>query len=859
MSTSPKKTRPQAVFCSPTHSRKVRDPPSLQVKRGDEGWAPDHPGKGLTREDKGLTSEKGLTVCYHVSLISDEKQGRGGAPKPNQKKEQMPSAPTSRSSSSHKPECHSAFKKNGIPTLATARVNLDDTVFSEMSRSQKGQSRGPTHARKRLPLPLVKGCLQTEAQPGFSETGQGGANGPGHRRCGPTGRTEPHGERGIPPTPLGSPALGRVRSRACPSSERSADGTLQVSSVQRKSLRPYISPDLPRPQDPVVETGHRPAARSRRGQSEGPVVHPSRPWTASTPCAYCAPGPGWAQRCSGASAGSGPCHTLTHRPVRGRVTSGHCGQSQPSVKKEPLCREGPGVRMTTDEAACWPAPQGPSEPDPAVVTFNDEESDGQSHAFSPGARYPRAFVRLDFQGPHVQLATVREPGSPRTPARCSEEAGAGRWRVGRLVAPPVWAVNADVCVMPPRVLSGDTWGEPPQGHTAHRESPGDKSAFSPQVPAEDNSTEPLGPPLAPLCTEEESRGLWGAAVADGERSPSPNGALAPTAREPGPHSALGQDDTLWEDPPRSLEVPPAKGATAGEACRGSALGSGQQSAVRRPGGRVQPLPKNSCTFRASPFPSASTEGALLVRPPQGGDDVTLKAAGRDMGQQRPEGREGLTVGGEDPPHTPLLGKVAAPQLDNTPAGTSCTREGPEPPRADPRPAPRGARRPLIPKFAPSHTHSQATPASPQPLPLCSRRVRFPFLLENLVSAPERRPDRVPPDGPPVAPAPPRQVAALVHHPPAAEAPLPPHPGPATCVDEGTPALACSWPCHPPPGGSLRPPGTVAGQPSSQFQAEGIGRNPSLPCTGHRNAETLASGEQTGVRKGAPPPSEPARR
>lgn len=42
---------------------------------------------------------------------------------------------------------------------------------------------------------------------------------------------------------------------ARPSSERSADGTLQVSSVQRESLRSYTSPDLPRPQDPVVETG----------------------------------------------------------------------------------------------------------------------------------------------------------------------------------------------------------------------------------------------------------------------------------------------------------------------------------------------------------------------------------------------------------------------------------------------------------------------------------------------------------------------------------------------------------------------------------------------------------------------------
>ena len=94
---------------------------------------------------------------------------------------------------------------------------------------------------------------------------------------------------------------------------------------------------------------------------------------------------------------------------------------------------------------------------------------------------------------------------------------------------------------------------------------------------------------------------------------------------------------LWEDPPHSLEVPPAKGATTGEACRGSALGNGQRPAVRRHGGRIQPLPKNSCTFRASPFPSASTEGALLVRPPQGGGDITLEAARRDTGAGRAGG------------------------------------------------------------------------------------------------------------------------------------------------------------------------------------------------------------------------------
>lgn len=44
-------------------------------------------------------------------------------------------------------ECYSSLKKNGILTLATARVSLDDTVFSETSQSQKGQSPGPTHTR----------------------------------------------------------------------------------------------------------------------------------------------------------------------------------------------------------------------------------------------------------------------------------------------------------------------------------------------------------------------------------------------------------------------------------------------------------------------------------------------------------------------------------------------------------------------------------------------------------------------------------------------------------------------------------------------------------------------------------------
>lgn len=89
--------------------------------------------------------------------------------------------------------------------------------------------------------------------------------------------------------------------------------------------------------------------------------------------------------------------------------------------------------------------------------------------------------------------------------------------------------------------------------------------------------------LTPGCLKprqlQEPR-FWGAAVADGGGSANPNEALAPTTQEPGPHSAFGQDDTLWEDLPRSLEVPPAKGARAGEACQGSALaawgaGSGQ--------------------------------------------------------------------------------------------------------------------------------------------------------------------------------------------------------------------------------------------------------------------------------------------
>ena len=70
-------------------------------------------------------------------------------------------------------------------------------------------------------------------------------------------------------------------------------------------------------------------------------------------------------------------------------------------------------------------------------------------AFSPGAWYPWAFVRLDFQGPHVQLATEREPGSPRAPARRSEKAGAGRWLVGRLVAPLCGqSTRTSVCCLP---------------------------------------------------------------------------------------------------------------------------------------------------------------------------------------------------------------------------------------------------------------------------------------------------------------------------------------------------------------------------------------------------------------------------
>ena len=54
-------------------------------------------------------------------------------------------------------ECYSALKKNGIPTLATVR--LDDTVFSEMSRSQKGRSRGPTHggAGRERPAGMERG------------------------------------------------------------------------------------------------------------------------------------------------------------------------------------------------------------------------------------------------------------------------------------------------------------------------------------------------------------------------------------------------------------------------------------------------------------------------------------------------------------------------------------------------------------------------------------------------------------------------------------------------------------------------------------------------------------------------------
>lgn len=85
--------------------------------------------------------------------------------------------------------------------------------------------------------------------------------------------------------------------------------------------------------------------------------------------------------------------------------------------------------------------------------------------FSSGERYPWAFVRLDFQGPHVQLATVWEPGSPRAPACRSEKAGAGRWLVGRLVAPPVGSQHGRLCAASP---------SPIRRHVGRTGRPGDR-------------------------------------------------------------------------------------------------------------------------------------------------------------------------------------------------------------------------------------------------------------------------------------------------------------------------------------------------------------------------------------------------
>lgn len=176
----------------------------------------------------------------------------------------------------------------------------------------------------------------------------------------------------------------------------------------------------------------------------------------------------------------------------------------------------------------------------------------------------------------------------------------------------------------------------------------------------------------------------------------------------------------------------------------------------------------------------------------------------------------------DPPHTPQLENTPAQQPPGcTPAGTAARGRALSLPGVDPRsiprvsphprpapsvatpillhPIPRGPP-PLTPKFAPSHTHGPSVPAGPQPTPLLPQG---PASLPpgSLVSAPERRPGlplpphalpaRVPLGRPWMTPAPPpRQVATLAHHPPAAEARLPPLPGPCRLRRQGH---ACSSP------------------------------------------------------------------
>ena len=102
-----------------------------------------------------------------------------------------------------------------------------------------------------------------------------------------------------------------------------------------------------------------------------------------------------------------PALTSAWRPPRMVLTKGR--------------RAGPGSTARTVKRQ---APAGPSLP-PRWLSGPVPSPPGRG---TPG---------LDLQGPHVQLATMREPGSPRAPARRSEKAGAGRWLVGRLGAPPV--------------------------------------------------------------------------------------------------------------------------------------------------------------------------------------------------------------------------------------------------------------------------------------------------------------------------------------------------------------------------------------------------------------------------------------
>ncbi|CAI9175130.1 unnamed protein product [Rangifer tarandus platyrhynchus] len=221
------------------------------------------------------------------------------------------------------------------------------------------------------------------------------------------------------------------------------------------------------------------------------------------------------------------------------------------------------------------------------------------------------------------------------------------------------------------------------------------------------------------------------------------GTWAPViSKETPPRKATwsGQRTAVVEDCPSLADEPgpawnPGGGKEAQEPPRA------KSAAPEASGHRGRVLPLTLAHLRqGGDDVTSSPPGGTRVRAEQGGWDVAPGSGAKDVtvgtgpqGSRCPRAGRARLRGARTLP-TPLLGKLAAPQLENvpaqqppgrTPAGTSCTREGPGPPRADPRPAPR-----LRPAFRLEHldpsvllrpqiTHNRGTAVSGQGSPRSS--------------------------------------------------------------------------------------------------------------------------------------------